>query len=118
MNRRVFSVRCAASARAMYPRSTPTGYAVSANPTAATLEKLFVGQRSGVSPLLGSLRSQNQLNVRRSRVSRNAACRAVSAAGGVGPVIPVIDIALLHADAMTTRQKQARRNIRPVFSFD
>src|SRR5256714_12147866 len=91
MERSVFRVLCAASARVTYPRSTPTGYAVSANPIAATLEKLFVGQRSGVRPLFGSLRSQNQLKVRRSSVSRNAVCLAVSAppagtaADGGGP---------------------------------
>src|SRR5437764_13587450 len=103
MKRSVFSVRCAASTRETYPRSTPTGYAVSANPIAATLEKLFVGHRSGVSPLFGSLRSQNQLNVRRSSVSRNAVCRAVSADGGIGPVIPVIEVALVHAEAVTSK---------------
>ena len=71
---------------------------MSANPIAATLEKLCVGQRSGVSPLFGSLRSQNQSNVRRSRVSRNAVWRVVSADGGIGPLIPVIDVAVVHAD--------------------
>src|SRR5438105_12101582 len=100
MQRSVFSVRCAASARETYPRSTPTGYEVKANPIAATLEKLFVGQRSGVSPVLGSLRSQNQLKVRRSRVSRNAVCRVVRADGGIGPVIPVIDVAVVQPAAM------------------
>src|SRR5438270_7996035 len=100
MKRSVFNVRCAASARDTYPRSTPTGYAVSANPTAATLEKLFVGQRSGVSPLFGSVRSQNQLNVRRSSVSRKAVCRCVSADGGIGPPMPVIDVAVVHADTI------------------
>src|SRR3982751_107463 len=99
MKRSVFKVRCAASLRVTKPRSTPIGYAVSANPIAATLEKLFVGQRSGVRPVLGSLRSQNQLNVRRSRVSRNVVCLPVSADGGIGPLIPVIDVALVHADA-------------------
>ncbi len=67
------------------------------------LEKLFDGQRSGVSPLFGSLRSQNQLKVRRSNVSRNAVCRAVSADGGVGPEMPVIDAALVHAEATKQR---------------
>ena len=75
------------------------------------LEKLFVGQRSGVSPLLGSLRSQNQSNVRRSRVSRNAVCRTVSAEGGIGPLIPVIDVAVVHAEATTRTARQDRRSI-------
>jgi len=82
-----------------------------ANPTAAMLEKLFVGQRSGVSPLLGLVCSQNQLKVRRSTVSRNAVCRAVSADGGIGPLIPVIDVALVHADATKTRATTERRRI-------
>src|SRR5882762_8531090 len=103
MKRSVVNVRCAASVRVTYPRSTPTGYAVSANPTAAMLEKLLLGQRSGVSPLLGSVRSQNQLKVRRSSVSRNAVCLVVSAEGGIGPLIPVIDVALVHAEAATRR---------------
>src|ERR1700736_6122033 len=111
MKRSVLSVRWAASARGTYPRSTLTGYAVSAKPTAAMLEKLFVGQRSGVSPLLGSLRSQNQLKVRRSTVSRNAVWRAVSANGGFDPLIPVIDVALVHADATKTRATKERRGI-------
>src|SRR5438105_6308458 len=110
MQRSVFSVRCAASARETYPRSTPTGYEVKANPIAATLEKLFVGQRSGVSPLFGSLRSQNQLKVRRSSVSRNAVWRTVSCEGAIGPVMPVIDVALVHADAATRQSSPARRN--------
>ena len=80
---------------------------MSAKPIAATLEKLFVGQRSGVSPLVLSVRSQNQSKVRRSRVSRNAVCLAVSADGGVGPLIPVTDVAVVHADA--TRQENNRR---------
>src|SRR3982751_5622076 len=84
MNRSVLSVRCAASARETYPRSTPAGYAVSANPIAATDEKLFVGQRSGVNPVFGSLRSQNQLKVRRSRVSRNACSRTGSCEKAIG----------------------------------
>src|ERR1035437_10882694 len=103
MKRSVLSVRWAASARVTYPRSTPTGYGVSANPTAAMLEKLFDGQRSGVSPLLGSVCSQNQLKVRRSSVSRNAVWRVVSSDGGIGPLIPVIDVAVVHADAMKKR---------------
>ena len=75
------------------------------------LEKLFVGQRSGVSPLLGSVCSQNQLNVRRSSVSRNAVWREVSADGGIGPLIPVIDVALVHADAIKTKATKDRRRI-------
>jgi hypothetical protein len=66
--------------------------------------------------LFGSDFSQNQLKVRRSRVSRNALCRGVSAEGGVGPLTPVIDVALVHADATMSRQAQARRIIRPNFS--
>src|SRR5450759_5450702 len=109
MKRSVLRVRCAASARATYPRSTPTGYAVNAKPTAAMLEKLLLGHRSGVSPLLGSVLSQNQLKVRRSSVSRNAAWRTVSADGGIGPLIPVIDVALVHADATKKRATEDRR---------
>src|SRR5438105_14925440 len=112
MQRSVFSVRCAASARETYPRSTPTGYEVKANPIAATLEKLFVGQRSGVSPLLGSVRSQNQLKVRRSSVSRNAVWRTVSREGGIGPVMPVIEVGLVHSDATTRALKETRRSHR------
>jgi hypothetical protein len=81
---------------------------VSANPIAATLEKLFVGHRSGVSPVFASVCSQNQLNVRRSTVSRNAVWRGVSDEGGIGPLIPVIDVALVHADAMTRRVAEYR----------
>jgi hypothetical protein len=75
------------------------GYAVSANPTAATLEKLFVGQRSGVSPVRESLRSQNQRKVRCSSVSRNAACLSVSCGepGSVGPVTVEFGV-VAHAD--------------------
>ena len=75
------------------------------------LEKLFDGQRSGVNPLFGSLRSQNQLKVRRSNVSRNAVCRAVSADGGVGPEMPVIDVALVHADAMRRNASDGRHSL-------
>src|SRR5438477_9228007 len=111
MKRSVLRVRCAASARETYPRSTPTGYAVSANPIAATLEKLFVGQRSGVRPLFGSLRSQNQLKVRRSSVSRKAVWRTESCDGGIGPVMPVTDVAFVHADAATTTAIRKRRSV-------
>src|SRR5687767_14156237 len=62
-------------------RSTPIGYAVSANPIAATLEKLFVGQRSGVRPVRASVFCQNQLKVLRWRVSRNAVSRGVIPVG-------------------------------------
>jgi hypothetical protein len=70
------STRSRARSRVTHPRSTPIGYAVSAKPTAATLENDFVGQRSGVSPLRGFVVSQNQSNVRRDSVSRNAASSA------------------------------------------
>jgi len=73
----VASTRSRACARVTHPRSTPIGYAVSANPTAATLENDFVGQRSGVSPFRGLVVSQNQSNVRRESVSRNADSPAV-----------------------------------------
>src|SRR5687768_15726228 len=82
MKRSVLSVRRAACSRVTYLLSTPTGYAVSANPIAATLEKLFVGQRSGVRPVLGSLLSQNHLKVYCCRVSRKAVCRRVRANAG------------------------------------
>ena len=81
-------------------------------PTAAMLEKLFDGQRSGVSPLFALVRSQNQLNVRRSSVSRNAVWRGVSADGGIGALTPVIDVALVHADARNRYPEEARRNHR------
>src|SRR5688572_28024181 len=111
MKRSVLSVRFAAALRVTYPRSTPTGYAVSAKPIAATLEKLFVGQRSGVSPLLLSVRSQNQSKVRRSSVSRNALCRVVSADGGSGPLIPVIEVAVVHAETTRRSSVEDRRSI-------
>src|ERR1700716_2565819 len=78
------------------------------------LEKLLDGQRSGVSPLFASLRSQNQLNVRRSSVSRKAVWRGVSADGGIGALIPVIAVALVHADAMMRELREARRNHRSI----
>src|SRR5258705_13782919 len=111
MNRSVLSVRVAAALRVTYPRSTPTGYAVSANPIAATLEKLCVGQRSGVRPVVLPVCCQNQSKVRRSTVSRNAVCLAVRAEGGVGPLIPVIDVAVVHADATRRNETQNRRSI-------
>src|ERR1700693_5729314 len=111
MNRSVLRERCAASARDTYPRSAPTGYAVSANPIAATLEKLCVGQRSGVRPVFGLLWSQNQLKVLCSRVSRNAVWRGVSEEGGIGPLIPVIDVALVDADATSTSAAEYRLSI-------
>jgi hypothetical protein len=58
-----------------------------------------------------SVRSQNQSKVRRSRVSRKAVCLDVSADGGVGPLIPVTDVAVVHADATTRRTIGNRRNI-------
>src|SRR3954470_18562428 len=91
----------------------PMGYAVSAKPTAAMLEKLFVGQRSGVRPLFGSVRSQNQLKVRRSRVSRNAVSRGVSRAGGAGALTPVIEVALVDAELTASRTIDALRNVAP-----
>jgi hypothetical protein len=45
---------------------------VSANPTAATLENDFVGQRSGVRPFRGLVVCQKKSNVRRASVSTNA----------------------------------------------
>jgi len=62
--RSVVSVRSAACARVIQPCSTPMGYAVSANPTAAMLENDGVGQRSGVRPFPGGVRSQKKLKVR------------------------------------------------------
>jgi hypothetical protein len=62
----------------------------------------LVGQRSGVSPLFGSERSQNQLKVRRSRVSRKAVCRTDKDVGVLGPT-PVIDVALLQAETPSAR---------------
>src|SRR6266700_1709027 len=44
-------------------------YAVRPNPTAAMLEKDFVGQRSGTRNVCGLAVSQNHRNVRRSRSS-------------------------------------------------
>src|ERR1700704_6077500 len=109
MKRSVLRARCAASARETYPRSTPTGYAVRAKPIAATLEKLFVGQRSGVKPVFGSVRSQNQLKVRCSRVSRNAVWRGVRDEGGTGPPMPVIVVVFVaQADARTSRAAEQR----------
>jgi hypothetical protein len=61
--------------------------------------------------LVLSVRSQNQSKVRRSSVSRNAVWRVVSAEGGVGPVTPVIDVALVHADVMTRSKTEERRSI-------
>src|ERR1700693_1676054 len=76
------------------------------------LEKLLLGHRSGVRPLFGSVRSQNQLNVRRSSVSRNAVWRVVSAEGGIGPVTLVIAVgAVAHAVAMKRSVTEDRRSI-------
>jgi hypothetical protein len=90
---------------------------VSANPIAATLEKLGVGQRSGVSPVCGSLRSQNQLKVLRSSESRNAVCRAVRADGGNDPLdVPAGEIgaAVVHADAIRNSVAHDHRPISPI----
>jgi hypothetical protein len=116
MKRNVLRVRSAAADLETYPRSMPIGYAVNANPIAATLEKLFVGHRSGLSPVRESLRSQNQSKVRRSRVSRNAVCRVESLEGDspVSLVTPVID---LHADAAivaATRIRMRQRERAPM----
>src|SRR6266566_4937677 len=46
------------------------------------LENDGLGARSGVSPLVGFVRSQKYWKVRSSRVSRNAAARAESGGGG------------------------------------
>ncbi len=54
-------------------------------PTAAMLQNDGVGQRSGVRPLPGGVRSQKKLNVRCCRVSRNA---AVSGATPGPPELP------------------------------
>ena len=79
------------------------------------LEKLLEGQRSGLSPLLGSLCSQNQLKVRRWTVSRNAACLVESRDGGSdpgAPLIPVIDVADVHADAIVAATRiQPRQRV-------
>src|SRR5262245_51731091 len=94
--RSVSAVRCAASPRVTQPRSAPTVYAVSPNPTAAIEENDFVGARSGVSRVPASARSQNHWNVSRSSLSRKASVSGdavgtgaavvlrVSAAGGAG----------------------------------
>src|SRR5687767_9817366 len=58
------------------------GYAVRAKPIAATLEKLFVGQRSGVRPFALLVFSQNQSKVRLSSVSRKAVWRGVIVGAG------------------------------------
>src|SRR5215218_3820239 len=104
MKRTVVRTRSAACVRVTHPRSTPIGYAVSANPIAATLEKLFVGQRSGVSPLLALVLSQNHENVRCSSVSRNAVCLAVRLACGEGTVVVVGE----QADSTAKRSRIER----------
>jgi hypothetical protein len=35
----------------------------------------------------------------------------VSADGGIGPLIPVIDVAVVHADAMNRKPAEYRRSI-------
>src|SRR5689334_18526050 len=49
----------------------PTGYAVSAKPTAATLEYEGLGKRSGTRPFFGLAVSQKKWNVRCWRSTRN-----------------------------------------------
>src|SRR6266550_1656660 len=56
-------------------------YAVRPNPTAAMLEKDFVGQRSGTRKVCGSMVSQNQRKVRRSRSSIPAGAAALLLGG-------------------------------------
>ena len=58
------SVRSRACSRGMYPRSTPMGYAVSANPMAAMLAGAGAGWRSGIMPFTGSDTSQKKRKVR------------------------------------------------------
>src|ERR1700681_3556369 len=85
-NRSVVSTRARAASRLTQPCSTPIGYAVRAKPTAATLEKDFDGQRSGVRPLRGFVVSQKKSNVRCERVSTNS-----RSAGLPAPVATVRD---------------------------
>src|SRR5687768_9532925 len=92
-------------------RSTPIGYAVRANPIAATLEKLLVGQRSGVRPVRASVFCQNQLKVLRWSVSRNAVSRVVRPGvdgGKVGTRVGAV-IFGAHADPIATRTRTDAR---------
>src|SRR5918992_2766058 len=84
-------------------------YAERPNPIAATLEKLRVGQRSGVRPVRGSVLFQNQRKVRTCTVSRNGSFReALGAADEAGAVSgPVVQATV--STAATVRTRAARR---------
>src|SRR5258705_4596184 len=82
------------------------GYAVSAKPTAAMLENDGVGQRSGVRPLDGGVRSQKKLKVLCCSVSRNAAV------SGATPGPPELPAQPPRASAKTTAVKRLRRPVR------
>jgi hypothetical protein len=69
----------------IHPRSTPTGYAASPKPIAATLEKEGVGARSGTRPFCGLASCQKKSNVRVCTVSRNGSFRETI--GGTTPVV-------------------------------
>jgi hypothetical protein len=66
------------------------------------LEKVRVGQRSGVSPVLGSVTSQNHWNVRVCTVSRNGSF-------GLGPVTGLLVAQPANA---TSEKKVAATRIR------
>src|SRR2546426_6372263 len=104
--RSVARVRSAACARVIQPCSTPIGYAVSANPTAAMLENDGVGQRSGVRPLDAGVRSQKKLKVRCCNVSRKAAV------SGVTPGPPELPEQPPRARAKMTAVKRLPRTVR------
>ena len=76
---------------------------------AATLEKLLVGQRSGVSPFEAFVFSQNQLNVLCSRVSRKAICLVDRFCCGVGTVVAVGE----HADTTASKSRIERLIMEP-----
>src|SRR5437868_6524587 len=82
------------------------GYAVSAKPTAAMLENDGVGQRSGVRPLPGGVRSQKKLKVRCWSVSRNAAV------SGETPGPPELRLHAPRAKAIATAINRLLRRIR------
>src|SRR2546421_12615613 len=82
------------------------GYAVSANPTAAMLENDGVGQRSGVRPLPGGVRSQKKLKVPCWSVSRNAAV------SGETPGPPELLLHAPRARATATAVKRLRHLVR------
>lgn len=63
-------MRSRASALVTQPRSAPIPFAVRAKPIAAMLENGRDGARAAVSPVRGSVSSQNHWNVRASSVSR------------------------------------------------